>query len=46
VISHPAVTCTIPATATAEHIRENVLASEDRLPTPKERQRLVEFVES
>ena len=46
VISHPAVTCTIPATATAEHIRENVLASEDRLPTPKERQRLVEFLES
>ena len=46
VLAHPAVTCTIPATATAEHMQANLAAGEGRLPTPQECDRLVEFLES
>jgi diketogulonate reductase-like aldo/keto reductase len=37
VISHPAVTCAIPATSQVEHLRENMAAGDD--PLPDERQR-------
>jgi aryl-alcohol dehydrogenase-like predicted oxidoreductase len=37
VISHPAVTCVIPATASIEHLRENMAAAQ--LPWPDDRQR-------
>ena len=45
VIAHPAVTCVIPATATAEHMRLNLSAGEGRLPTERERRHLVEFLD-
>jgi diketogulonate reductase-like aldo/keto reductase len=32
VVSHPAVTCVIPATANAEHLRDNMRAGEGRMP--------------
>jgi diketogulonate reductase-like aldo/keto reductase len=44
VLAHPAVTCVIPATATANHLRENLSAGEGRLPTPSECRDLVEFL--
>lgn len=46
VLAHPAVTCTIPATATAEHMQANLTGGEGRLPTPKECEQLVAFLES
>ena len=32
VVSHPAVTCAIPATSNAEHVRENMQAASGRMP--------------
>jgi diketogulonate reductase-like aldo/keto reductase len=46
VIAHPAVTCVIPATATPEHMHQNLSAGDGRLPTDRERQKLVEVLES
>lgn len=37
-------TLVIPATATANHVRENLSAGEGRLPTPSECRDLVEFL--
>jgi diketogulonate reductase-like aldo/keto reductase len=45
VISHPAVTCVIPATTRPEHARENVTAATGDLPDEAMRQRIVEHVE-
>jgi aryl-alcohol dehydrogenase-like predicted oxidoreductase len=41
VISHPAVTCAIPATAKVEHLRDNMGAGLGRLPDEKMRARIV-----
>jgi aryl-alcohol dehydrogenase-like predicted oxidoreductase len=40
VVSHPAVTCTIPATAKVEHLRDNMAAGVGRLPDPETRERM------
>jgi diketogulonate reductase-like aldo/keto reductase len=45
IVSHPAVTCAIPATSRAEHVRENLGASYGRLPDEAMRHRLVAHVE-
>jgi len=45
IVSHPAVTCAIPATSRAEHVRENVGASYGRLPDEAMRRRMVAHVE-
>jgi diketogulonate reductase-like aldo/keto reductase len=45
IISHPAVTCVIPATTRAAHATENVAAAIGELPDQSMRQRLVEHVE-
>jgi diketogulonate reductase-like aldo/keto reductase len=44
IISHPAVTCAIPATSNVEHARENVLAARGPLPDATMRQRMIEYV--
>jgi len=44
IISHPAVTCAIPATSNVEHVRENMLAARDPLPDAAMRQRMIEYV--
>jgi diketogulonate reductase-like aldo/keto reductase len=44
VVSHPAVTCTIPATSKLEHLRENMQAGFGRMPDEKQRARIVRFV--
>lgn len=46
VISHPAVTCAIPATSRVDHMRENMGALAGPLPDAAMRRRMVEYVES
>jgi aryl-alcohol dehydrogenase-like predicted oxidoreductase len=43
VVSHPAVTVTIPGTTKLAHLRDNQLAARGRLPDPAERKRLEEY---
>ncbi len=44
IISHPAVTCAIPATSKVDHVRENLTAATGPLPDEATRQRMVEYV--
>ena len=43
IISHPAVTCVIPATSKAHHMADNLGAGFGRLPDTAERNRMAEF---
>jgi diketogulonate reductase-like aldo/keto reductase len=45
IVSHPAVTCAIPATSRVDHVRENLGAAYGRLPDDAMRRRLVAHVE-
>jgi diketogulonate reductase-like aldo/keto reductase len=45
IISHPAVTCAIPATTRVEHVKENMAAASGRLPDPAMRRRMAAHVE-
>ncbi|MDJ0907107.1 MAG: aldo/keto reductase [Woeseiaceae bacterium] len=44
IIGHPAVTCAIPATSKAHHMRDNAAAGFGRLPDQATRRRMVEFM--
>lgn len=44
IISHPAVTCAIPATSRVDHMTENMGACRGRLPDPDMRRRMIEHV--
>lgn len=46
IVSHPAITCAIPATTQLEHMRENMGAARGRLPDAKTRKRMARHVES
>src|SRR5918999_1166065 len=46
VISHPAVTCAIPATASPEHLSENIAAMRGPLPDRDMRARMVRYMET
>ncbi len=46
IVSHPAVTCAIPATTRVDHVRENIGASYGRLPDETLRKRIVAAVEA
>jgi len=46
IVSHPAVTCAIPATSRVDHMRENMGAAYGRLPDAAMRARMVQYVES
>ncbi len=46
IVSHPAVTCVIPATSKLKHMVDNMGAGFGRLPDPKTRRRMIELVES
>jgi diketogulonate reductase-like aldo/keto reductase len=46
VISYPAVTCAIPATANPEHLSENVAAVRGPLPDHDTRVRMVRYIET
>jgi diketogulonate reductase-like aldo/keto reductase len=46
IVSHPAVTCAIPATTRVDHMRENMGAAVGRLPDPEMRARMIRYVEA
>lgn len=46
IVSHPAVTCVIPATSRVTHMRDNLQAGIGRLPDEKMRQRMASELES
>ena len=46
VVSHPAVTCAIPATSRVDHMLENIGALKGRLPDPALRKRMIRHLES
>jgi diketogulonate reductase-like aldo/keto reductase len=46
VVSHPSVTCAIPATSKVEHLRENIGALYGRLPDAALRMRMAKHIES
>lgn len=46
VVSHPAVTCAIPATTKVNHLKDNMQAGRGRLPTAKQRKKMVKYFES
>jgi len=45
IVTHPAVTCVIPATTNVVHVRENLDAARGRLPDEAMRKRMVAHVE-
>lgn len=45
-VSHPAITCAIPATSQASHMLENMAAGFGRLPDAKMRQRMIRLFEA
>ena len=44
VVSHPAVTCTIPATGKVDHLRDNMQAGYGRMPDEKQRMLIARLV--
>jgi diketogulonate reductase-like aldo/keto reductase len=46
VVSHPAVTCAIPATSRVDHMQENMGALYGRLPDAALRERMIRYVEA
>jgi diketogulonate reductase-like aldo/keto reductase len=46
IVSHPALTCAIPATARPEHIRDNVAAGVGALPDAGMRKKMAEYFDS
>lgn len=45
VLSHPAVTCAIPATTQIAHMQENMDAAQGPLPNAAMRQRMIDYIE-
>ena len=46
IVSHPAVTCAIPATSRVDHMHQNMGAAHGRLPDAETRRRMIRYVES
>lgn len=46
IVSHPAVSCAIPATTKVEHMTENMLAGQGVMPSASARKRMAETIES
>src|SRR3954470_4319433 len=46
IMSHPALTCVIPATAKPEHIRDNLAAGSDPFPDASARMKMAEYFDS
>ena len=45
IISHPSVTCAIPATSRVGHLQQNMGAAYGRLPDQAMRSKMIEYVE-
>jgi len=46
IVSHPAITCAIPATTRVDHMNENMLAGAGEMPTPELRQRMARHIDA
>ncbi|HET6778397.1 MAG TPA: aldo/keto reductase [Gemmatimonadales bacterium] len=46
IVSHPAITCAIPATSQVPHVKENMAAATGRLPDEALRRRMASYVEA
>ena len=46
VVSHPAVTCAIPATSKVHHMQDNMGAGFGRMPDQQQRQRMLDYFDS
>ena len=46
IISHPAVTCAIPATSNVHHMADNMAANFGKLPSPSMRKRMLQYFSS
>ena len=46
IVSHPAMTCAIPATSKVEHLRENMRAGLDPMPSASTRQKMARYIEA
>ncbi|MCK8516335.1 aldo/keto reductase [Methylonatrum kenyense] len=46
IVSHPAVTCAIPATTQVAHLRENMRAGLKPMPSASTREKMVRYIES
>ncbi|MDF3072665.1 MAG: aldo/keto reductase [Alphaproteobacteria bacterium] len=46
IVSHPAITCAIPATSKVDHVRENMAAASGKLPDAAMRKRMADYVEA
>lgn len=46
IVSHPAVTCAIPATTKVKHMKDNMQAGVGRLPSTKQRVQMIKHFES
>ena len=46
IVSHPAMTCVIPATTQVEHLRENMRAGLKPMPSAGTREKMVRYIES
>ncbi|GAB4137522.1 MAG: aldo/keto reductase [Sphingomonadales bacterium] len=46
IVSHPAVTCAIPATTRVEHVIENMRAGHGPMPSAEMRQRMIQHIAS
>jgi diketogulonate reductase-like aldo/keto reductase len=46
IVSHPAVTCVIPATSKVHHMQDNMAANFGKLPSPAMRNRMLQYFES
>jgi len=44
ILSHPAVTCVIPATSNPKHLKDNLQAGYGRLPDESTRRRMAEYI--
>ncbi|MBU2531893.1 MAG: aldo/keto reductase [Alphaproteobacteria bacterium] len=44
IISHPDITCAIPATTRVDHVRENLACARQALPDADQRKRMADFV--
>ncbi|WP_430010398.1 aldo/keto reductase [Methylophaga lonarensis] len=46
IVSHPAITCAIPATTRVKHLRENMRAGLNPMPSARTREKMVRYIES
>lgn len=46
IVSHPAVTCTIPATSRVDHMQENMVAGYGQLPDARMRLKMIQYFEN